>query len=427
MVHILKSKLVRNGKKDRLHKLKLIPKIIHKGGLIPLAAALVLSGCAKEVNETGDNMHDKIINMGKEQGMEIVFPEYETEIPFVRQRYVNEFGADTLYCNGIEEFKREVGITTSPSHEDVIEAFKNNKTIPDDYLKMIVKNIENMKEKMPDLDLSALYCNAKRMKFVPINSEGASNYLKNSETPAAFNILTGEVYYNPQNKELDEFSIIHEVLGHGSIECLYEKEDKKVYTGFYSDLLVAKSDGEKLYYTPYSVGIMYTEGAADMIARTITGQTQLSIYNFAEEELRIISSLTDSSISELINSRGIGFYERMKKCNIDEPVIYIMQTDNIYRDYSTGKMAAGGNAIRNIYEGLVIDAAEEDITNNGDKNIKGYIDILTDTYFDEGVELYYYADQTKTSKQIIEEYNPDKSAERIETVLKQFVKQDLER
>ena len=75
-------------------------------------------------------------------------------------------------------------------------------------------------------------------------------------------------------------------------------------------------------YSGHSMGIMVSEGGANMIAHFATNDYSVStFYELYEEELRVIADLCNVSIGELFNHKGISLYDLMYKNGIDTPVI----------------------------------------------------------------------------------------------------------
>lgn len=237
-------------------------------------------------------------------------------------------------------------------------------------------------EELEGMDLSVLYVNAKRMNFKYLSSEEMVNTLNRDSVYAYFDTVSGTVYL-PKDKPLEKFEFIHEVLGHGALAFRKETEDSLTVFDCTNYLMLPNDDR----YTGYSVGVMVSEGGANMIAHLATNDYSVStFYELYEEELRVISDLCNVSLGQLFNYKGIDLYDLMYKNGIDTPVEYIFKMDGIYR----GQLYC---EFSDLMERLFVDATEENFINaSRDKQeeiINSTIKIIEDSHFRDREELNF--------------------------------------
>lgn len=396
---------------------EIVPKVIYKGQVILLSLALSLSGCGKTTNSNLGKQ--QLLSQLKQQGIIAEYGSYDEEVIFVHEYDCQEFGGKTIFCRNLDELKSYVG-DYSPTYDDIINIFKEKPNIKSDYLECIIANLQKMKDVFPELDLTILYYNAKRMNFVEVSQEEMNKICGRPDKSACYNLKTANVFYNPHNASFDEFTLIHEVLGHGAIDILYKDNNlnKYVYYGFYSVILKNIQTENQEIYCPYSIGSIFIEGVADMIARKTTGKSQDSIYNYGEEMLRIFAELCNMNCSELINSRGIDLYNKLYSiANLNNPVSYAIEADTIYIDYHHHNIKSE-LSLKNLFERLIIDSATENVQKTGEKAIEEAKEIMTSTYFDGDIKLYYYLNNENEIK-ILTSYNPYESSETVKEELEE--------
>lgn len=399
-----------NNINNKLKKIKLSPKVIYKSMLISLTTAILMSGCTK--NNTTSSLDNKyredVIAECKDLGYDVYFSDYN--VPFLHEFYCEDFGGETIFCRNVDEFKDKLDIKNTYTYDDVRKCFDNNKNIPNEYRKWLFDGLDNMENELPDLDLTILYQNAKKMTFV--NEDEFNDYSDNqyNSVPASFDIMTGEVTYSKSSNEMNKFTFCHEVLGHGSMEGLIETDNINVYYGFYLPMAYTEDDSKDIDY--YVLGMSFTEAAADGIAKIASKTSEESIYDYASEEIRIVQELCGLSYTQMLNCRGFGLLDKMHKKNIDDPSTYLMCSDNIldcYRLLSSGEYVECFG-ISDVIEELVVDATEENVLKTGAidnsvaimKNCPS--DIVAMCYYDtdDSIEVYDYYNPTESSNNVKE-------------------------
>lgn len=375
--------------KETLHNINIdiTPLIRTTSGLLSITLVLSMCGCNQINNNNTSNtenvaiaeIQDKsqeIYNYFKSYNMDVIDREYDGNDYIFVKDFINSNNKHQITFQSYDEFRKFKNINFIPTWDDVIKAFQNNENIDDDKKNIILECIKNMKdvEDLKDLDLSVLYANAKRMKFQYLSSEEMINTVNRDSVYAYFDTVSGIVYL-PSDKPLEKFEFIHEVLGHGTL-AYREETDNSLIVFDSTNYLMLPTDNR---YTGYSVGIMISEGGANMIAHLATNDYSVSsFYELYEEELRVISELCNVSIGELFNHKGISLYDLMYKNGISTPVEYIFKMDGIYK----GQMYC---EFSDLMERLFVDATEEKFINSSEEKqneiIQSTIEIIRNSYF----------------------------------------------
>lgn len=374
--------------KEILQKVKvnINPLVKTTSGLLSLAIVLSMCGCSQvskkeqttepsSIVET-QGKDEEIYNYFKKYNMDIIHKEYDgNDYIFVRD-FINSNNKHQVTLQDFNEFRKYKNIDFIPTWNDVIEAFKSNENIDSDKKAIILECLNNMKnsEELKDLDLSVLYVNAKRMKFEYLSTEEMTNKVNRESVYAYFDTTTGVVYL-PNDKPLEKFEFIHEVLGHGTLAYREENENTLMVFDCTNYIMLPTDDR----YTGQSLGIMVSEGGANLIAHLATNDYSVdNFYQLYEEELRVIAKLCNVSLGELLNHKGISMYDLMYQNRINTPVEYIFKMDAIYR----GEMYC---EFSDLMERLFVDATEEAFmdANNAKQEeiISKTIGIIKDSYF----------------------------------------------
>lgn len=370
------------------------PLIRTTSGFLSIVLVLSMCGCNQTNNNNTSNTESvaivetqdksqEIYNYFKSYNMDVIDKEYDGNDYIFVSDFINNNKRQITF-QSYDEFRNFKNIDFIPTWDDVIKAFQNNEKIDADKKDIILDCINNMRdvEELKYLDLSVLYANAKRMKFQYVSSEEMTKTVNRNSVYAYFDTESGIVYL-PSDKPLEKFEFIHEVLGHGTL-AYREETDNSLIVFDCTNYLMLPTDNR---YTGYSVGIMISEGGANMIAHLATNDYSVSsFYELYEEELRVISELCNVSIGELFNHKGISLYDLMYKNGISTPVEYIFKMDGIYK----GQLYC---EFSDLMERLFIDATEERFINSSedkqDEIIKDTITIIRNSHFKNKKELHF--------------------------------------
>lgn len=399
-VHIasfdMKSELRKLKEKICNMNIEITPLVRTTSGLLSLAMVLSMCACSQtsDINDTQNSetsslvetqdKNQEIYNYFKQYDMDVINKEYDgNDYIFVRD-FINSNGKHQITLHDFDEFRKFISMDFTPTWSDVIEAFRTNPNIDADKKNIILEGINNMKdsEELKGLDLSVLYANAKRMNIKYLSSDEMVATVNRDSVYAYFDTISGTVYL-PNDKPLERFEFIHEVLGHGTLAYREETENALVVFDC-TNYLMLPTDNR---YTGYSVGVMVSEGGANMIAHLATNDYSVStFYELYEEELRTIAALCNVSIGEMFNHKGISMYDLMYKNGIDTPVEYIFKMDGIYK----GQLYC---EFSDLMERLFVDATEEKFISSTqaeqDELISATLQIIRDSQFKNKEELSF--------------------------------------
>lgn len=373
------------------------PFIRTASGLISLAIALSMCGCQQVDNSTSSigstessslvakkDPKEDIYNYFKSHNMDVILKEYDNNGYIFVRHFVNSNNKHQITLNDFNEFRDFKNIGFTPTWDDIIKAFEDNENVDIEKKQIIINGVKKLKnnDELKNIDLSVLYANAKRMNIEYLTSEEMQQTVNRETVYAYFDTQTGTVYL-PSDKPLEEFEFIHEVLGHGTLSYREETDDALIVFDCTNQLMLPADNT----YVGHSVGVMVSEGGANMIARLATDdRSRPSFYELYEEELRTIAALCDVSIGEMFNNKGIALYDLMYKNGIDTPVEYIFKMDGIYK----GQLYC---EFSDLMERLFVDATEEEFLSANESTqeeiIKTTIGIINDSYFKERDELNF--------------------------------------
>lgn len=417
----IKSELKRIKEKLSKRKFDVTPLVKTTTGLVSVALVLSMCGCTQtneattptntestSIVETYDKTQE-IKDYFQSYGMDVIPKEYDGNDYIFVNSFNNSSNKMQTTIHTFDDFRKLTNIDFIPTWDDIVYAFKNNENIDDDKKTVILNAIANLRntKELEGMDLSVLYINANRMKFEYLTSNEIISSTNRESAYAYFDTVSGIVYL-PNDKPLETFEFIHEVLGHGSLAYREEKEDSVYIFDCTNHIMLLNDDR----YTGYSLGIMISEGGANMIAHLATDDYSVStFYELFEEELRVIARLCNVSIGELFNHKGLSLYDLMYKNNINTPVEYIFKMDGICK----GKLYC---EFSYLMERLFVDATEERIINSNETTqeeiIYSTIQTIKDSYFKDKGELNFHYDGGTIN------YNFEESAQNYEDNINQL-------
>ena len=372
----------------------LTPLVRTTSGLVSLSLALTMCGCQKteENHPTGEtstivseqNEYQELYDYFKKNNIDITLREYDNNDYIFVRHFVNSDNKHQITLRDFDEFRDFKKIDFIPTWEDVIKAFQENKNIDTEKKNIILNGINNLKNsnELNGIDLSVLYANAKRMTLKYLSTQEMQESVSRETVYAYFDTQTGTIYL-PDDKPLEEFEFLHEVLGHGTLAYREETEDALLVFDCTNHLMLPADNT----YIGHSLGIMVSEGGANMIARLATqDRSEPSFYELYEEELRVIAELCNVSVVEFFNHKGIALYDLMYKNNINTPVEYIFKMDGIYK----GQLYC---EFSDLMERLFVDATIEDYQKATSAEKKEIIEqtlkIIRNSHFIERKEMSF--------------------------------------
>lgn len=303
--------------KFQKRKVKLEPKVIWKKTLITLALALTIISNNPKANAIN-------IALSTEQNQTSQTTEYiaggQIQLEKIKDEvYIVDEWKDNIYCDSIEKFNKYIEIQ-NPTYDDIRAVLEENGNIAEEYKPIILEGINNLEERLPNMNLSVLYYNLSRMKTIEKKQENIKEDAGENAI-AYFSKITGEVVINKDN--LDEEVLLHEILGHGSTCAIMQYDNKTLYMG--PDLIrYFKEDNETELF-----GSSLAEAEADMIAKIALGEkiAYRQSYSAISEQLRIFMETSGVDFTTFVNKGTSYLVNEMYKNDIDDPFVYFENCD----------------------------------------------------------------------------------------------------
>lgn len=393
-------------------KIKLEPKVIFEGALISLILALTIISNNSKANANNIPTNAEQISISQ---TDLAKAGIQLEKINGGVHIITEFG-NNIYCESIQEFNKYIE-AQNPTYDDIRAVLEGNENIAEEYKKIIQEGINNLEEKLPNMNLSVLYFNLSRMKIIEDTEENIRE-ADGENTIAYFDKITGEVVVNKDNVE-DEI-LLHEALGHGSTSAIMQYEDKTIYMG--PDLTIYNEDNNdvKLF------GQSFSEAEADIIAKIALGEKFAYKQSYApiSEQLRIFMETSGVDFTTVLNKGTSYLVDEMYKNDIDNPLAYFESCDALcnamkqglqiiqpemsvkqnirafFEDYSDDKLKRGESvdSITNVIEKVMLDS---DFCNLIVYNNDGFIaeDIELHDLQEEIVKSIEQAETNKNTKQ----------------------------
>lgn len=290
-------------------------------------------------------------------------------------RIKKDYNNNIIYCSSLEEFKNYVDIK-NPTLTDIKNVLADNSNINKEYKEWILEGIENLQKQVENLELVALYYNLKRMNIVERSKEEIAE--KIGTLGAYFDISTGEVAIDPEG--VTPYILCHEILGHAISDIeIISNETIIRYTPY------CKVMCTELNAIDFNLGLSLEEGKANLISNIATASTRGGPYVAEEEQLRIFNTITNTSLEEFINSGVVELINNMRKNDINKPIDYINNVDQLlYAKREKKLMLPFEYTIEHNVVEFLKDYADDKITNGIDKEeIKTIVsETLDDSHYD---------------------------------------------
>ena len=344
------------GENNSYHKLserrrvKFIPKVVTKTGLISLAAAIFLSGCGVqdihtsniseatsivETTNTEEIVKPKTIQeMTDEEVLEYYgYPINKIEEGIYALNRINSNGESYTICRNVNEFKKYTGMEGQPSYDDLLRAIENNESITGRYEEWFKEAINNLSqnEDFKGVDFSVLLYNIQRMKIEEKTVEQIREESNETFAQAYFNPKTKQVAINPDT--VTQVIFLHEILGHACTQTITEDniyfESEAVIT-----ILDRAEDGSVNDISNVIIGYGLEEGKADMIAElALKGSDRsTSSYDIEKETFREFKETLGLTWADIINnSMTLKIISKMEELGMDNSIKYVNNSDILYR------------------------------------------------------------------------------------------------
>ena len=333
---------------------RFIPKVLYKGQLIGLAAALFMTGCAFKASP-----EDKKIDYLQSRNIVAEYQHYDEDVILINECHSNVINRDVIYCRNLDEVKKYMNIGTK-TYDDVIKLYETKTGITPEQRTVIINGLKRMKKELPNLDVTVLYYNSEMVSFKKVSQSEMNKILGYSGKDACFDFANYIVYYNPDHPYFTDCEFLHEVLGHGSMDTLFINPDispKAISYGFQGEFVEFNSEHN---FSTSQYGASFSEAACDYIAKVASGSYYNSMYEYSVESLVALSEMTGVSVEELLNMRGPDFYLCLhEKANIDNPIETTLKLDQLINDYLNYRIYSRPNTLNDIFSELYVDYSEE--------------------------------------------------------------------
>lgn len=343
-------------------RVKFIPRVVTKTGLVSLATAILLSGCgvqdiptssmseAKstsietanteatsttvETTNTEETPKPKTIQeMTDEEVLEYYcYPINKIEEGIYSLNRIKVNGEAYTICRNVDEFKKCTGMKGQPSYDDLIKAIENNESIIGRYEDWLKKAIDNLfeNEEFNGVDFSVLLYNIQRIKIEEKTSEQIIEESNRPFAAAYFNPKTRQVVINPD--KVTQIIFLHEILGHACTQTITEEniyfESEAIIT-----VLDRAEDGSINDISNIIIGLGLEEGKADMIAEAALKESvnSPSTYDIEKETFREFKKTLGLTWADIINnSMTLKIISKMAELGMDNSIKYVDNSDTLY-------------------------------------------------------------------------------------------------
>lgn len=379
-------------------KLKLDPKVIIENTLCSLSIAI----CAVEAG-----LLIQAFNISAST------PKQISDGVYILEKYTDENGITAPICS-FSEFAEKLDVK-DPSYEQVKELIEQKDNLSNKYKEWLITGLDNIEQKLGDIDLSVLYYNISRMNIIDQDYDEMRENSMTNGTIAYFDPETGIVAINED--EVDCQTLCHEVLGHGISEAYNEG---KAYT---SSKLTVYSKIEQ-YGVVYSYGMAIEEAKAEMIGEIASGipfGEYNSSYNQSMEFVRVCMETTGVTLQDLIQKGVPYLIEKMKENDINYPIDHIENMDAFFitmlnsSDVLQVQLPGEEFNFKTALGRYMLDYVDDKITEGGDVETLSQeaFDIVNDSYFEyvtDGESSVSMASVAALAKNTIEVYEYVQSA-----------------
>ena len=349
-----------NGQNSKLNhkKLKFEPKVIFGKTLISLVTAISILGCGQKVK--AEWKKQEIITKEQIQTQIDLIENFENtnqenssnEVVTIQRFAPNEYklltgnsGKD-LYFDSVDEFSAYLDEEV-PTYQKIENKIMQDRNIPQKYKGIFIDGLENLKETMPNLNLSVLNQHLKRgLKIVEKTSKEITEQ-EGENSIASFDKSSSTMFINPQN--INEETLLHE-LAHAITGIIMQKDEKNIYMG--TEAIIYFKDIENLEI--YGSG--FSEGIADIIAQNALGDKgiQNASYQPISEQLEIMLNVTKINSTDFVNKGTTRFIQKAERVGIENVYDNISSCDMLCTALQQGISIKPEMSVKqNLYDFLI--------------------------------------------------------------------------
>lgn len=346
------SKSIKESTSISAKVIKFIPKVIYRGELISLLAAIMMTQPSMIIEEKHDfdenniGYHDSIdddefneeivdvnesnnitIDKSKEQTTEesieqatksifemsdreyleykgVKFEEIGEGI-FVAKEVIGTNGVRNVFFQTDEEFKNFIGIHKKITFDDLRQAINERQDIEEKYKEWISYGIDNLEKSglFEDYDFSVLYSNLKKFTIENKNEKEIKEFY-GENIIASFNELEAKVVINSESVDLSCF--LHEILGHGITEWRQKIDGTIYYRISKTPILTIYSDSENKGFNCNGFGNGMSEACATIITHLADGNYEKGCFDYFSyplqyEQFRVYSALSGTNLTDFLS------------------------------------------------------------------------------------------------------------------------------
>ena len=346
----------RSNSQFKYKKLKFEPKIIFGKTLISLITAISILGSSQIVKAEGKNqeiitkeqIQRKIDFVEKEIGQENSGDELITIQRFAPNEYkiLSGNSGKDLYFDSAEQFSDYLG-EKLPTYEEIENKIHQDNNIPSKYKKVFIEGLENLKETMPNLNLSILNQHLKRGLNIVEKTGKEIAEQEGENSIAAFDKENSTIFLNPEN--VNEETLLHE-LSHAITGIIMQKDGKNIYVGTETIMYFKDIEDLQMY------GSGFAEAIADIIAQNALGDKgiQNASYQPVSEQLEVMLNITKTTPTEFVNKGTTRFIQKAKRIGIEDVYDNISSCDMLCTALQQGIVSQTELSVKqNLYDFLM--------------------------------------------------------------------------
>jgi len=211
-----------------------------------------------------------------------------------------------IFCEDANEFKQYLDFQ-NPTFDDVRRFIVENEKIDEQSKDIMIQCLNNLEQEKPDMDLTILGYNVRRMEIVPMSGSKIKEIDDNNQTAAAYwNYKEGKMIINseaePQERKI---AIAHET-SHAFTEAQITINDTKI--DYITRMPIVTGKFVHIKYFANSL----EEGKAEEFAKLMMGSEKF-VPSYIEETkiLNMLLTIADMDIEEFATYGTLGLVQKL--------------------------------------------------------------------------------------------------------------------
>lgn len=365
--------------------IKIIPKVLVKGVLIPLTAALLLTGCASNITEYLNNYYNEPTT-----NQTITTPKIETELSFEVIDKDEPIAVDTfwesewlsyLYVYDADYLYKILDYESVTSDE-VIQRIQNNPKISDRFKNFLTFYVNQITKKYPNADLRVLNENIKTLEVVECTKQELMLASLSVDAYGCYVGTENKIYVNKEYEYKEgtwEYQVIMHEFGH-ALRTGYWKNDK-------FDSIRVNFQGLDYNFVTLEEALnsLFTISLFEYEEKDIAYQLQSNYYKV------ILECMNNYSLEDYVNKSSTYFLKQLDAftghTNYAAVIAQIIETQ--YKDYHSDKIEISQDQYYPLYDYISKMYFDKYITPEMDSDeIKIIVDSLIDKIMYDVPEEY---------------------------------------